>query len=340
MNHSRLLSVVPGLMACALGAADADPALGAADADPAPAAGQPFSASVALLMQQFTGTSEDYAVKEKGIADDNDGTVESLEAGYAPGVRVALAYLPSGSAVSYGLDVTYHVTDIDDSVSDAADLISGTQIAPELSADIGEEDIGKATAEQRTDLLKIALLLHHDRSLGERVGLSLSGGLTYVSFKNEREYNYYDDTTPGPGEDHVVVKREQDFSGFGLTMDAALRVQVGNGFSVLGGTGMSLLSGNSDLSLSETEPDDGAVNVDMDMDVAHVVPVLRASIGVGWQRMIAGSDLSIDLLYEYEAFIGLVRDITYTDDVNDVIMDTSGDLAALHGLALRGMYSF
>lgn len=334
MPHPRVLRFLAPSLALAALAAEDTPA-------PIPAAADAgVSVSASMLFQTFRNAGEDYAIpRAGGVVDISDGPIEQSDAGFAPGFSLGMAWKPAGSGISYGLDLMYLSADEDDALSDATRRIYATQIHPDESADISD-NIGRATATVETSMLRIDLLLGRERVFDGGVTCGFRGGLSYLQFTNDRRYGYFEYHTPTPGEDEVVVEREQEFTGFGATVEASLRSRLGLGFSAFGNLGFTLLTGSSDLTLRETEPDDGDVNVDNDASIDHLVTAFRLAVGVGWETVVAGNPLAIDLSYELEQFQGLKRDIEYVDDVVVGTVVQTSDGIGRDGLRLAVGYRF
>lgn len=334
----HLAFLAPSLLATCLAAED----IKAPAPVPAPAAdnGNGISLSASLLFQSFRNAGEDYVMKETATVDVNDGEVLQGESSFSPGFRLGGSWTPENSSVSYGLDFMYLKSDADDSTSDPNDNMSATQFHPDFSADIGEEDVGRADATVETTLMQVSLLMGTTGKFENGLRYGINAGLTYLDFTNEREYNYFDAPVPTAAEDHVRVEREQEFSGIGVTVCGKVRTHFAYGISAFGGLGLSLITGSSDVSVNETEPDDSTVNVDNDASIDHLVTVIRATIGIGWETSFSDDLLTIDLSYDLESYLGLKRDIKYVDDVNDATTVQVSDDIALDGLRLTIGYQF
>jgi opacity protein-like surface antigen len=293
-----------------------------------------------LLFQSFRNAGEDYTISEAGTADINDGPIEQGNVDKGLGFALGLTWKWSDSPIDYTFEMSKLQNDSDAAITDATDSISSTQFHPDFSADIGEEDIGRASARVETSLMRASLLLGSDGRLDNGLDYRFRGGLTLMEFENGRTYEYFDNDTPTPNEDHLVVARNQEFTGYGFTVDGTLRKRLGESFSVFGTAGLSLLTGSSELSVKETEPDDGDTNVDDTSTVDHMVTVLKLAVGVGWQKSLRSGDLAIDLSYELESFQGLKRDIKFTDDVNDATITQVADDISVDGLKLTVGYAF
>lgn len=356
MHIRPIHAIVPSLLVACLAAEEVVTApAAAAEATPAPApapeapaalapaaaaASKQLAVSAGLLFQAFRNAGEDYAIVDKGTAGTNSGPIDQSAQDRGLGFALGLTWKGAEGACSYAIEVSRLQSDEERSVSDPGQEISATQTHAEFQVDIAFQDIGRAYARVDTDMLRASLLVGADGRSDSGLEYGYRGGLTMMRFENNRTYQYFENDTPTPGEDHVVVARGQEFTGYGVTVDGSLRKRLGESFSVFGAGGLSLLAGTSDISFLETEPDDGQTHNDVTNSIDHTVMVFKLAVGLGWQKRLSNGDLSIDVSYELESFQGLKRDVKFTDDVTESTTTPIADDIGIDGFKLNVGYAF
>ena len=184
--------------------------------------------------------------------------------------------------------------------------------------------------------------------VGDAVNLRIFTGVRWGVLEQSLGVIYcgddFDTCVPSNTTDEVDdgrVKTGSKYWGAGPRIGTTASWNVGGeGISVFSTAAASLLVGT--LETRHTQLDQSSTNASFSWEheqASTVVPILEASLGVGYERPFGhGSQVSIQAGYQVESWINAVGDEIVDENADDVSLVT-GD-AALHGFFLRVRLDF
>lgn len=294
-----------------------------------------FTASAEALYIRPSRSNLDFVITDPDTDNNPEGTVGEIEPDYQMGERIGLGY-DFGSGTEIGVRFTGLKThDSDSATSSAGGALWGTWLHPNASID--DNDVTSATARYDFEHYAIDFGARQKLNIGQRLGLNLDAGLRYASMNQDIGIAYLNANNGT----RVDITNENDFSGWGPRIGMGLDWRVGHGFNVFSSVAGSLLLGDFDLMLRET--DNGtAERADIKQGLHNrLIPVLEMKLGVGYARQLNnGWTIGANAGYEWQNWFNMVSAQRFSDDVDSQIMYTDTTDISLDGFFFEGFIRF
>jgi hypothetical protein len=212
------------------------------------------------------------------VTDDNDHTtISNAQAGYNWGLDASLGYIFEETA--NGIELSYRTINADGSNNAQNGTIPGT-----------DDEWDNVRDDIKYELNNFDLMISQFMDLGTHMQVRFSGGLSYVELKETQ--NVYGTIIDGgtDGNLNFSGKENSKFTGWGprLAMDA--RYDFGEdleGFGIVGGASVAYFLGESEISGSFSQTEDGGTIIDDQYSVSdninnHAVTNLRGNLGIDY----------------------------------------------------------
>ncbi len=275
-------------------------------------------ATVDLLYWQLRRRDLDYAVSSlPGAVVISGGEIHELEHPSDAGFRSML-----GVELATGWQIGFGYTMYDSNTSDQAVDGAGTLYASRSHPDINRR-AGVAAAESSFDLKILDLEVRNTLNLSDRADLSLFGGFRWAEIDQRFHVSYSEIEFPFGG----TVTSVLDTQGFGLRIGADGKWAMTESLYLVGTGETSILFGDNDLTLEETQAGSGIVDVSDGYE--QVLPVIATRVGVGYQK----GPLQLEMGYEMQAWFDLGDRMGFLDDQHLGVFSHSN-----HNVLLDGYY--
>ncbi len=290
-------------------------------------------------------TSElDFAIEDSaGAKIVGPAEVVSVDTDYEPGFRVGAGYGFAGTGVD--AKVVWSHLDADFSESAVAPAGGRLQATQSTRGTLQDADSASATVDFDYDVVDLEVGQTFQAG-GSSVDVRLFGGVRYANIDQARDIFYeggdFDRGGPATG---VRVSSTIDFVGAGPRIGVGAAWNVGHGFSLFGQTAGSLVVGNFDTSLFETNDSVGtpvAVDVTQDFNT-RVIPVAEISLGAGWKRQFSLGLLTLRGGYQLENWFNVVDfpDFTKKPVVQEAFFNSGNTTdMSLDGFFFQGNLGF
>lgn len=289
-----------------------------------------WSFGVEALYMEPTNNDFQYAQTTDTVGANASSNNESTDREHHWGGTVDATYLFAGNS----RDVKLSFTHIDFDSSDHTGVDAGDILTP-AGGFISAFTNGTARASQDDDYNAVDLVFGQWIRIGDRVDLHPFGGLRYASIDTDAHASYFNvSTTTVPTADRYQ-KFTSDFDGIGPRGGIDTAVHLGDGFSIVGTVGASLLIGDVDSKYRATDSTGlVATNVFENDDRTSVIPELDARIGVDYMYAFTPTtSMNVQLGYQVVNYFD-VSDLDAIDAVTPNTVNNTEDFG-YHGPYLR-----
>lgn len=268
----------------------------------------------------------------------NDGPLHALGDEYQGAVSVILGWnTGNGTDVRGTLDYYDH-SNTETIVSDGTFAIQASQIGPNSRIDENDLNDSGDFAEGTIDRKVVSGGLEIGKTLavGSDLALRISTGVNAASIQNVLTAYYADvDNT----DSHLTIQ-DNDIRAYGGRLGVAADWRVMPGLSVGLAAGAALLYAQRNYKITQLDSNtltptvgDGLLN--FSADERFVMPAIDLEVAATWQMMLAGLATSITVGYDFQTWIGAIKDVRQVDDVDENVFTTANHDLTLHGPFVR-----
>jgi hypothetical protein len=284
-----------------------------------------FFTQAEYLLLQARRRSLDYVVADPNQSGTVQGSIVSVSWESESGVRAGGGYrLPDGWEIR--AFYTYYYAAGDSTVS----APPGGTLYPTLTHPGFISMVDTATASSRLNYQIADLEIGHCFHCGDSATFWVGGGGRFA-WIDQTLTALYD----GSSASNDQVTSPINFNGYGLRCGAEAQWLIAHGLGVYGRAFGSLLVGNFNTNLSETDNSGAAVLTQVNDHFTKVIPVAEMSMGLSWQS----ESLRLQLGYEITNWFGLVDSSDIVHDFSNKPSHRVSDLS-LEGLNVRLEYDY
>lgn len=284
-----------------------------------------WSVDTDYLNWQIRRRDLDYAIKTSQAADAlGPGTIKELRFGQSSGTRLRINYpLDENWVVSFGHK--HYSNESFSSISVAStDVLFATRSHPKFN-----EEAESANAYGSLELDTYDIELSHLMVNSNRASFEIFGGLLWADNVQQFDIDY-------DGKDFSAgkVQNNTNITSFGLRFGAEGIWNITDSFYAFGSGEASLMFGDYDTSIVETEQGlsgDTITIVDVTDSYEQTIPMLSASLGVGWNSEHAG----VRLGYEFSSWMNFSDRTVFLDDTHEGVYSKGNHDLMFDGLFIR-----
>jgi|GEM_PF-1165278 hypothetical protein len=259
------------------------------------------------------------------------GTLHEVEFGQSSGFRSSVAYAMQDewqilfSFSHYTAESTASVA-----APPGQSYIFATRSHPKFN-----EEALTASAQANFSMNIFDVELRHSLVAGERAIFDLFGGIRWA--ENDQLFSIdYDGRDFNAGE----VDNSVDISMFGLRMGGEGIWSLPNGFHVFGNAEGSLMYGDYNVFLEETDLNatSGAADILVSINDSYeqALPAFSAALGIGWDS----EAVEIRLGYEFSAWFNLSDRTVFLDDTHEAVFSKTNHDVMMDGFFLSTTFNY
>lgn len=273
------------------------------------------------LLMQPRRRAMDFAIVSPTASGRPIGNVVEVPWESTSGLRVGLGYRLPGDGWEIGFDYTYLFTD--NTRTETAPP-GGTVFATLSQPTLAVFAVDTAAASNLLLYNVLDLVIGRRFSVGDSMSLWLGGGGRFAWMKQELTTVY-----DGQTANQAVLSSPIDFDGYGLRVGGEGQWNLGKKLSLFARAFGSLMVGDFETSLLETNGAGATTIVNLSDHYRKVVPVAELGVGLGWQS----EAFRFRVGYELTNWFGLVDSPDLVHELNKLSRRTS-DLS-IDGLAIE-----
>ena len=259
------------------------------------------------------------------------GTLHEIEFGQSSGFRSSVGYAMKDewqilfSFSHYRAEATALVT-----APPGQSYIFATRSHPKFN-----EEALTASAQANFAMNIFDVELRHSLVAGERAIFDLFGGIRWA--ENDQLFSIdYDGRDFNAGE----IDNSVDISMFGLRMGGEGIWSLPNGFHVFGNAEGSLMYGDYNIFLEETDfnATSGArdILVSITDSYEQALPAFAAALGIGWDN----EAVKIRIGYEFSAWLNLSDRTVFLDDTHEAVFSKTNHDVMMDGFFLSTTFNY
>jgi hypothetical protein len=297
-----------------------------------------FSPFGEFLYMRPSGAQLDFAIIEDDEATAvGFGSEKSITPDYNTGFKVGAEFRPGDS----GLDLRFAYTQLrmKESALLAPPFEPPAGPGGNLIATLSHPSFGRnattANAKFRFDYNSADLETGQTLLLGESLELRLFGGVRYADIVEHFDADY-----DGIDFDNANVSSDIGYWGVGPRVGASGRWSLPYGFEIFGGAATSLLVGEAEAEVKQTDQNEAVLVTEIHRDFGvRLVPAIDLRAGIGLDRPLGEwGSLSVQVGYEFQNYFNYIEHFTFVDDSSTVNENTT-DLG-IDGMFVRGSVRF
>lgn len=284
-------------------------------------------AKVDYLNWQVNRQGLDFAIPTDGTAQAvGNGSVQNLKFGQASGVRAGIGYLYAS-----GWDLTGNFTYYQNTASASATEPPGGNLWATRSHPNVNQEASTAAASGLFNYNVFDLEAGYGYLFNESVAIRPFGGLRWANIGQGFNVRY-----DGRDFDNAVVNNNLNMTGFGFRLGMEGYWHLGNGWSVFGRGAGSVLYGNFQSQLRETNHAGADTIVNVNDHYFQAVPVLETALGGSWQR----DGFQFAAGYELNNWFNLGNRSMFPDNAHEGAYSPSSNNVLLNGFFVRCSLNF
>ncbi|MGP1387018.1 MAG: Lpg1974 family pore-forming outer membrane protein [Thainema sp.] len=281
-----------------------------------------------LFLEPNTSQPQDFAIVDPGTALFAGGEVVAPEYDRDTAIRIGANYHLPDSRVDIG--VTH--TTLSSSGSLAVERDPNGFLLSTLAAPVQNENADTASSEIDLNHAVTDVEVGYAVTDSDRLDARLFGGLRFADIHQDNVVRY-----DGRDFTNTEIQIARDFTGYGLRAGGEAHLNFGGDVSLFGRAAGSLLVGNFDSRLQETDNNGADLIVALERSAdERVVPVVEVAAGLQWQPSIGdNANLTFAAGYELQNWFNVADTTRFVDNSGTgVITQDEGDLS-LEGFFVR-----